>query len=324
MCTRLAGVIGSIGVFVFALPVARAVPPSASAAPTDRPVSLSAKQRQLVDELLAARHPYECCSDTLAACLKKSPVCPLATRLERAITRMAAAGLTRTQIEAAFAHRQATMMSEQPRAKIALDDRFRAWNAEAAVALVIYACPRSEACAKLIPDIYREVTAGRLKDKVALCYRPFFLTGNDEAFECGRGLYAAAYQGKFWPYLLHLCMGREQLQKATLRDWVGSHGLDRCIFDPTCEQPGTAAWLTVSREEGVANGVTTAPAAFVNGRRIQGQLDLETLVDMLEEEHERVTQLRAVDSSQTEKSVPVAKPGHGSRPDARPQPASRP
>ena len=67
-------------------------------------------------------------------------------------------------------------------------------------------------------------------------------------------------------------MGREQLQKATLRDWVGSHGLDRCIFDHTCEQPGTAAWLTASREEAVANGVTTAPAAFVNDASAGGRL----------------------------------------------------
>jgi protein-disulfide isomerase len=324
MRTRLVGVLGSIGLFVLAVPVARAAPPSSAAAPAARLASLSAKQRQLVDELLAAQHPYECCPDTLAACLKKSPVCPLVTRLERAITRMAAAGLDRAQIEAALAHRQATMMSDQPRAKIALDDRFRAGSAEAAVVLVVYACPRSEACAKLIPDVYREVAAGRLKDKAVLYYRPFFPAGNEEAFECGRGLYAAAYQGKFWPYLLHLCMERAQLDKVKLRDWVGSHGLDRCIFDNTCEQPGTAAWLNASREEGVANGVTTAPAAFVNGRRIRGQLDLETLVDLLEEEHERVSQAKAAEPSQSEQPKPAIKKALKSRPAGHARPASQP
>jgi protein-disulfide isomerase len=231
---------------------------------------------------------------------------------------MAAAGLTKSEIEAALAHRQTTMRSDQPRAKITLDDRFRVGNAKAAVALVIYACPRNEACAKLVPDLYREVTAGRLKDKVAFYYRPFFPAGNDEAFECGRGLYAAAYQGQFWPYLIHLCMEREHIEKTTLRDWVGSHGLDRCIFDHTCEQPGTAAWLTASREEAVANGLTAAPAAFVNGRRIQGKLDLETMVDVLEEEHERLTQPRAVEPSQSEHPTPEATPALNSRPAGRP------
>jgi protein-disulfide isomerase len=199
-----------------------------------------------------------------------------------------------------------------------LDDRFRAGNATAAVALVVYACPRNEACAKLLPDLLREVTDGRLKDKVAFYYRPFFPAGNDEFLECGRGLYSAAYQGKFWPYLIHLCLERDQLQKATLRDWAGSHGLDRCIFDHTCEQPGTTAWLAASREEGAGNGVTAAPAAFVNGRRIQGQLDLDTLVDVLDEEHERSTQARAVEQPPTEHPKPKATPIRKSRPAGRP------
>jgi protein-disulfide isomerase len=284
---------------VIALPAAQSAPPSKHVARPGAAAGLSAKQRQLVNGLLATYHPYACCSDTLAACLKKMPVCPLATRLQRSIARMAAAGMTRQQIETALAHRAATMRAKQPLAKIALDERFRAGTAAASVALVVYACPRQEACAKLVPDLYREVTAGRLKDKVLLYYRPFFPADNDEAFECGRGLYAAAYQGKFWPYLLHLCMEREHLQKVTLRDWVGAHGLDRCIFDHTCEQPGTAAWLTASRREGLANGVVAAPAAFVNGRRIQGNLDIETLVDVLEEVHERLKALPDATRSNT-------------------------
>jgi len=299
MRMRLASVLGLMAGFVIALPAARSAPPSKHVARPGVTAALSAKQRQLVNGLLATYHPYACCSDTLVACLKQKPVCPLATRLQRSITRMAAAGMTPPDIETALAHRAATMRANQPRAKIALDDRFRAGSPAAAVALVVYACPRQEACARLIPDLYREVTTGRLKDKVLLYYRPFFPADNDEAFECGRGLYAAAYQGKFWPYLIHLCMEREHLQKVTLRDWVGEHGLDRCIFDHTCEQPGTAAWLNASRAEGVANGVVAAPAAFVDGRRIEGKLDIETLVDVLEEAHERLKALPDATRSNT-------------------------
>lgn len=172
-------------------------------------------------------------------------------------------------------------------ATFAIDDQFRAGNPKAPVTLVIYACPRSEACAKLIPDLHREVTAGRLKDKASLVYRPFFPPDNREALECGRGLYAAAYQGKFWPYLIHLCLERENLTQATLRDWAGSHGLDRCIFDQTCEQPGTEAWLQAARKEGLANGVTSAPAIFINGQRIQGSPGLETVVDLASKSYQQ-------------------------------------
>ena len=183
------------------------------------------------------------------------------------------------------------------RPTFALDDRFRAGKADAPVTLVIYACPREKACAKLLPDLYREVTDGRLKNKVALHYRPFFPAGNEEAVECGRGLYAAAHQGKFWPYLLHLCLRRESLSQATFKDWVGRHGLDRCVFDTTCMRPETDQWLADARKEGMVNGVTAAPAVFVNNRRIQGKLDLETLVGLLKKEHARVTKAAAKKSA---------------------------
>ena len=250
MRTTLAGVISSMGAFIFALHTAGAAPRSGPAA--------------------------------------KSPTKP--------------AG------QAAAARGQATLKTDGPPAKIALDDRFRAGKADATLALVVYACPRQKACAKLVPDLYRAVTTGRLKDKVALYYRPFFPAGNDEAMECGRGLYAAAYQGKFWPYLLHLCLQRENLQKPTLRDWVGSHGLDRCIFDHTCERPDTAAWLEASRKEGMANGVTAAPAVFLNGRRVQGQLDLEALVALLEREHARPVPRPASEPAPNKPAVPSSPP----------------
>jgi hypothetical protein len=282
--------IGSCLVFVLfgvgSLAAAEPSPSPAATATTALP--LTVKQKKLVDQIVASYRPYECCHDSLGACLHQKPACPLAKRLERAIVRMAAAGRDRPQIEAALTQRRATMTGAGS-AKLALDDRFRAGLAKAPVTLVIYACPRNEVCAKLVPDLHREVTAGRLAGKVALYYRPFFPPGNDEALECGRGLYAAAYQGHFWPYLLHLCLERDHLQKTTLRDWVGSHGLDRCIFDHTCEQPGTAAWLATAHAEGASNGVTSAPAAFLNGRRLQGDLDLETIIDLTEEEFERTT-----------------------------------
>jgi protein-disulfide isomerase len=292
---RMRVTIGSCLVFVLlgvgSLAAAEPVPSPATTGQT-RP-SLTAKQRKLVDQIVASYRPYECCPDTLAACLRQVPACPLAQRLEKAIVRLATAGRDQSQVEAALAQRRAAMTAAGKPAKIALDARFRAGAAKAPVTVVIYACPRNEACAKLVPDLHREVTTGRLANKVALFYRPFFPPGSEEALECGRGLYAAAYQGQFWPYLLHLCLERDHLQKATLRDWVGSHGLDRCIFDHTCEQPGTAAWLSAAHEEGTNNGVTSAPALFLDGKRIQGDLDLDTIVDLVEEAYERTTNVAA-------------------------------
>jgi protein-disulfide isomerase len=292
--SALSALVGSLAfasVFTTVLPSALSAEAASRRPAAVAPREPSAAKGRLVEDLLATQHPYDCCSQNLKNCLEQEPVCPLAARLHRAIVRMAAEGLSKAQIEARLAQRKATMRANQPRASIVVDEQFRAGNPKAPVTLAIYACPRNQACARTIPDIYREVTTGRLKDKATLVYRPFFPAGSGEALECGRGLYAAAYQGQFWPYLLHLCLERENLSQTTIRDWASSHGLDRCIFDHTCEQASTASWLQASRKEGLANGVTSAPAVFVDGRRVQGPLDLETLVDLAEEEHERLTAL---------------------------------
>jgi protein-disulfide isomerase len=272
---------------------------------------LTAAQRQLVDEVLAAEHPYGCCSETLKVCLEKKPLCPLVARLHRAITRMAGQGASKAQIQLVLAQRKATMRADGAIATIAADDQFRAGNPKAPVTLAIYACPRNETCAKMIPDVYREVTTGRLKDKATLVYRPFFPTDDAETLECGRGLYAAAYQGQFWPYLVHLCLERERLSQATIRDWATSHGLDRCVFDQTCEQASTASWLQAARKEALANGVTAAPAVFIDGRRIQGSVDLETLVDLAKEEQEALTAQKQAPAGAPNQAPP---PRGGKRP----------
>lgn len=282
-------VLAGMVAFVVALPTALfAETPGPKANPGARQ-GLTVSQRKLVEDLLSVEQPYGCCSAPLKVCMEKQPVCPLVARLHRAIVRMALQGASKPQIQTALANRKATMRAAGPAAPIVADDQFRAGAAKAPVTIAVYACPRNVTCSKMIPDVYREITTGRLKDKAALVYRPFFPADDREALECGRGLYAAAYQGQFWPYLIHLCLERDRLTPATIRDWAGSHGLDRCIFDQTCEQASTASWLQASRKEGLANGVTSAPAVFLNGRRVQGGLDLETLVDLAEEEYERVT-----------------------------------
>jgi len=275
--------------FAVALPSVLFAETRVPAQPPGARQELTAAQRQLVEEVLAAERPYGCCSETLKVCLDNKPVCPLVARLHRATRRMAAQGASKAQIQSALANRKATMRTDGATATIVADDQFRAGNPKAPVTLAIYACPRNETCAKMIPDVYGEVTTGRLKDKATLVYRPFFPADDAEALECGRGLYAAAYQGQFWPYLVHLCLERAHLTRANIRDWAGSHGLDRCIFDQTCEQASTASWLQAARKEALANGVTAAPAVFINGRRIQGTVDLESLVDLAEEEQQALT-----------------------------------
>jgi hypothetical protein len=272
----------SLWICVAALPslASDALPPQATG-------GLSLEQRQLVNELLASQHPYECCPDTIAACLTHIPVCPLARRLERAIDRMAAAGMSRGQIEEALAQRKQTMSLVGSRAKIELNPSFSAGEPSSPVVLALYACGRHERCAKLVPWMYGQVTSGRLKGKVRLYYRPFFPSDQDDASACARALVAAAEQGMFWPFLNQLYTKRDSFQRCLLRKWADFTGLDRDAFEIAYNHPRTTDLLQAVRREGLENHVDCVPCAFINGHKVEGELSREGLLDLLEEEYDR-------------------------------------
>jgi protein-disulfide isomerase len=247
------------------------------------------EQRKLGDELLATQHPYECCSETIAACLQRSDPCPLALRLERAIRRMVLAGMSRREIEEALSTRKESMVASAPLARIGSDERFQAGNSAAPVVLSIYASSRSTQCAKLIPALYVEVCSGRLQGKVRLQYRPFFSATDPMDEASGRAMIAAADQGLFWPYLLHLYAEQERLQPSLVQKWAYTTGVDRGAFDLAFESAATASLLAEIRREALENGAVPVPTAFINGRRTHCGLSVDTLVDLLDEEYERVT-----------------------------------
>ena len=177
----------------------------------------------------------------------------------------------------------------QPTAEIELDPRMSAGDKEAPVVLFVYACGRSKVCAALIPTLYREVVGGRLKGKVRLYYRPYFPVEQEEPAACGRALVAAAEQGMFWPYLLHLYDKQEDFQLCLLRKWADLEGLDRDAFEIAYGHARTTEKLAAVRREAVLNKVDTVPCAFINGRKVTVSLTTDVLTELLKDEFERVS-----------------------------------
>lgn len=179
-------------------------------------------------------------------------------------------------------------LSPGPAVKIELDSRFCAGDQNAPVVLALYACGRSEPCAKLIPSLYRGVLSGRLKGKVRLCIRPFFPRPQEDATACGRALVAAASQGMFWPYLFQLYSHYDTYKLCLLKKWADVKGLDRDAFEVAYVHSTTTETLAASRREGIANKVDKVPTAFINGRKVLCEISVGTLQDLLEEESDRV------------------------------------
>jgi len=65
-------------------------------------------------------------------------------------------------------------------------------------------------------------------------------------------------------------------------------GLERGAFERERSSSENRKRLVESKKEGLRNGVEATPTLFINGRRYHGDLDRESLLDVLEEEADRV------------------------------------
>lgn len=65
--------------------------------------------------------------------------------------------------------------------------------------------------------------------------------------------------------------------------------MDKERFSQLLRDSSVRRELVASKKEGVRNRVNATPTLFINGRKYSGDLDYEMLVDVLEEEAERVS-----------------------------------
>lgn len=260
--------------------------PGVRAAPCDR---LTTEQRQRAHALFASTHPYDCCDETLDRCLKQKRVCKLAKRLRDAICRRISGGQKDKQIRSALDRRSRSMTPFAKKASIDLSGAPMAGDAKAKVTVVVYACARCPFCSKVVPDLHRLVTAGGLKGRVRLIFKTFPIRGHKGSAEGGLAFLAAHQLGKFWPYLLKLYGAFDRFSDKNLVGWAGELGLDRKAFEQKLSDPKNRRLLVEIKKEGLRNGVSSTPTLFINGRKFHGDLDHDTLLDVLDEEHDRVS-----------------------------------
>jgi protein-disulfide isomerase len=248
---------------------------------------LSGEQRKAAQEILASQHPYDCCDDTIAACLKQKPVCALAVRLANNICRRVAKKQPKQQIVRALSRRARTMLQSGSKAKIDLAGLPVAGDPQAPVTLVEYACARCPYCSKITPEIYDAVVSGRLKGKVKLYFKTFPIRSHEFSKETGLGFMAAVKLGRFWPFLLHSYKHFDNFCMLKQSDWAISAGMDKKAFEETVADPVTRELLVNSKKEGIVNKVDATPTFFINGKKYLAEINAEELIDVLEEEYER-------------------------------------
>ena len=261
------------------------LPVAVRAAPCDR---LTAAQRKLSAKIFRTTHPYECCDETLDRCLAQIKVCKLAKRLRDDICRRIVGGQDEKKIRNALDRRARSMSPAIKKASFDLRHAPPAGSASAPVTVVVYACARCPFCSKVVPDLHRLVIRGGLRGKVKLHFRPFPIRGHKGSAEGGLAIVAASRLGKLWPYLLKLFAEYNQYSSEKLPQWATQVGMDRKAFLAQMALKANRKLLIQSKKEGLRNGVRATPTLFINGRQYYGDMDRESLLDVLDEEADRV------------------------------------
>ncbi len=249
---------------------------------------LEGSQKKTAEGILKSQRLYSCCSDTLAACLAKKPTCSLAVRLAENICRRIARGQRPERVVEFLQRRAQSMSTTASKVKIDLKGLPAAGDPKAPVVLVEYACPRCPYCAKSTPIIYDAVVTGPLKGKVKFYFKTFPLGSHKYSKESGLAFIAAAKLGHFWDYVLYFFRRFDQFWVAIQPDWAKAVGMDRKAFGLVMANPATRDLLIASKKEGIVNRVDATPTYFINGRKYLGDLHKDELIDVLQEEYERI------------------------------------
>ncbi len=251
---------------------------------------LEAEQKKLAQKILASQHAYDCCDQSLDRCLQAKPICALAYRLAENICRRVGEGQDEKTIARALSRRATSMMSTGKKAVIDLTDVPFVGEAQAPVVLVEYACARCPFCSKITPALHQAVTEGKLKGKVRFYFKTFPIRSHPFSKEGGFAFLSAAEMGGFWDYLLYVYGHFDMFCVKKLPLWAQQLGLDQQEFSDRMKSPGIRERLVACKKEGIVNRVDATPTFFLNGRKFLGDLTLAEMIDVLEEEHDLISQ----------------------------------
>jgi protein-disulfide isomerase len=248
---------------------------------------LEGDQKKLAQELLSSQHPYDCCDGTIIECLKEKPVCALAWRLAENICRRIADKQDKDKITRGLSRRARSML-EGKKSKIDLQNLPVVGDATAPVIIVEYACARCPFCAKITPKLHEAITEGVLKGKVRMYFKIFPIRNHEYSKETALGFMAAVEMGRFWEFLLHSYENFDRFCIKKQLAWAEAAGMEKSTFEKLVADPGVRDRVVASKKEGIVNKVDATPTFFINGRKFFGDMSIEEMIDVIEEEYDRI------------------------------------
>jgi len=150
----------------------------------------------------------------------------------------------------------------------------------AQITIVEYADFRCPHCAETNFELKKIREA--YPDKVLLVWKDFpFLPPVNVTWLAHEAARCAEKQGKFWEYHDALFMNQDDLSRENLLALAKEFKLDENLFVQCLESGQTKPLIQRAFEEGKSLGVDGAPYFFVNGEKLNGEMTVERIKDLL-------------------------------------------
>ncbi len=244
---------------------------------------LSPEAKAVAQNVMDTSYSYACCDETISACLKNEPSCKLPKLLASEACRLAGAGKSAADIKHIFDQRAMSMGALGKAAVIEKRPEHLWGNSNAKVVVSIYLCARCPYCSRHVPALIEALEKSPLKDKVALNLRMFPIKSHDNSTPAALGVEAAAQLGQAWPFLLKVYKNFDNYSNENLVVWAKELGLDEASFNQKMQDSTVRNIVVTSKKEGLTNNVESTPTFFINGHKIQGTFDVQSMLSMIEE-----------------------------------------
>jgi protein-disulfide isomerase len=223
---------------------------------------LTDQQRGVFIDVAAEVYNYAGCDNTLAQCLDPKIKDPHALRMAGLVHQLVSEGAPAQPIVQLVEKYYASFA---PKARVSLKTDNCPSEGKGPVTIVEfsdYQCPH---CAAALPLLAVLVSVDR-KGQVRLCSKYFPFSSHPRARIAALCAEYARSKGKFWEMNATLFANHEMLEDADLKKYAKEIGLDGDEMLKLVNAGKFDAQVERHRREGMAAGVESTPALFVDGR----------------------------------------------------------
>jgi len=249
-------------------------------------VDMSALSKTDRDVALKVLRSEKCqcgCDMKIARCRMEDPACGVSRRFANFVVREASLGKTADVIKAdleKFAKEPPPLLDDPVAISIAGDPMKGPSDAKVTVVeFSDFQCPYCALAAAQVVQVMQKFP----KD-VRVVFKQFPLDTHSQAASAAEAALAAQAQGKFWEMHDRLYENFRRISPERILAWAQEIGLDMNRFRADWDSHRFRARVEAEEQEGETVGVDGTPTFFIDGKKLNGMFDAETVVPLISQE----------------------------------------